>query len=149
MLRPWHVWSSFAACLALVAIALAWLSFHAIQLDRAEAVARRQVAVEDDVRLALWRMDSAMATLVAQESARPSFAYQPFYGQQLPAKGKSAQKASRLPSPLLTETTPLVRLHFEIDASGQLRSPRNPTGEEQKIAVPEFLSKREFLDSQL
>ncbi len=48
------------------------------RLDQAEAKARRQAAVEENVRLALWRMDSALAPLVAQESARPYFAYSSF-----------------------------------------------------------------------
>lgn len=148
MLRPWHVWSAFVACLALVALALGWLSYRAVQLDRAGAVARQQMAVEENARLALWRMDSAMATLVAQESARPYFVYQPFYGEQVSTRTRSAERKATIPSPLLTETTPLVRLHFQVDASGTMACPRVPTGRDKNLAVPRYLSNKDLLESQ-
>ena len=58
MKRPWHVWIAFAACLAVVLAAMAWISMTALQLDRAETAARRQAALEENVQLALWRIDS-------------------------------------------------------------------------------------------
>ncbi len=65
----------FAAALAVVLAALGWITLLAIERDRAEAQARRQAALEENVRLALWRMDSAIAPLVAAENARPPHAY--------------------------------------------------------------------------
>lgn len=149
MNRPWHVWLAFAICLAVVAVALALLTHGAIKLDAAEAIARRQVAVEENARLALWRMDSAMATLVAQESARPYFAYQPFYGERIPTASKTAAHERTTPSPLLTEETPLVRLHFQMDANGNISSPRAPTGPGKKLAVPRYLTPGDWAASEL
>jgi signal transduction histidine kinase len=60
-----------------VLAALGWVTLLAIERDRAEAHARRQAALEENVRLALWRMDSAMAPLVAAENARPPESYMP------------------------------------------------------------------------
>src|SRR5262249_2164710 len=78
MNRPWQIWIGFAAALTVVAAGVGWLSFRALESDSAEAAARRQAALEEDVRVALWRMDSLMSTFVAQESARGADAWQPF-----------------------------------------------------------------------
>lgn len=75
MKRSRYLWIAFALCFCVAAAAMAWISAAALQLDRAEKAARRQAAVEENVRLALWRMDSALAALVARENARPYFAY--------------------------------------------------------------------------
>ena len=79
MRRPWHIWIAFAFCLAVVLAAMGWISLAALRLDRAEVQARRQAALEENVRLALWRMDSALAPLVAQESARPYYSYRTLF----------------------------------------------------------------------
>lgn len=72
MRRPWQIWLAFGICLAAVFLATAWLSYKALQSDRAEQLARNQAALEENARLALWRMDSYMAPLVAQENAELS-----------------------------------------------------------------------------
>ena len=149
MLRPLHVWSAFVACLAMVAIALGWLTYRAVQLERAEAVAREQMAIEENARLALWRMDTTMATLVAQESARPYFAYQPFYGERISTHSKTADHEPSMPSPLMVEETPLVRLHFQVDARGHVTSPRAPAGPSKQLAVPRYLTPEVFAESVL
>ena len=66
MKRPWQIWLSFTTALALVAAAVGWLSLRALESDKAEAAGREQALVEENVRLALWRMDSLMAAFVAQ-----------------------------------------------------------------------------------
>jgi len=75
MHRPWLIWLPFVACLAVVLSAMGWVSLEAWRLDRAEVEARRLAALEENVQLALWRMDSLLAPVVAQESARPAAAY--------------------------------------------------------------------------
>lgn len=140
MQRPSQIWSVFIACLAIVAMALGWLTYRATKLDRAEAIGRRMMAVEENARLTLWRMDSAMATLVAQESARPFYAYQPFVGEKLPAKSKGEFRGAITPSPLMVEATPLIRLHFQLDEAGNISSPRLPLGRDKDRAVPKLLS---------
>jgi signal transduction histidine kinase len=68
-MKPLHAWIAFAVCLAVAAAGLAALTHRALEADRAEAAARHEAAVEENVRLALWRIDSTLAALVARETA--------------------------------------------------------------------------------
>jgi signal transduction histidine kinase len=68
-MKPLHAWIAFAACLAVAAAGLAALTHRALEADRAEAATRHEAAVEESVRLALWRIDSTLAALVARETA--------------------------------------------------------------------------------
>ncbi len=56
------------ACLLVVTAAVGWLSFRALESEQAEATARAAGALEENARLALWRIDSAVAPLIAQET---------------------------------------------------------------------------------
>jgi signal transduction histidine kinase len=78
------------AAVALLGV-MGWLSATVGRLERAERVGREQAAVEESVRLALWRMDSLVAPFLVQE-------------------------ASLLPRP-----SPYVRLRFEWPADGRPR----------------------------
>ena len=138
MQRPWHIAAAFGASLVLLLAATAWMSWTTLRLDRAEAEARAQAALEENIRLALWRMDSALAPLIAQERARPYFVYTAFY----PAEAAYARMFSDLelgevliPSPLLTPPAPYVLLHFQLDEAGAATSPEVPTGRLQKPAL--------------
>jgi len=137
MMRPWHTWALFGLCLAVVLAAMGWISWTVVKLDRAECEARRQAAVEEEVRLALWRMDSALAPLIARESARPYFVYTPFYPADRAYTRMFAQIQSGevlVPSPLLTQTSPHVLLHFQFDAEKTLTSPQVPAGNMRDLA---------------
>ena len=74
-----YTWIGFGLCAATVLAAMTWVTAVALRLDRAQTEARRQAAVEEAARLALWRMDAAMTAIVAKESAWPYFAYTSFY----------------------------------------------------------------------
>jgi len=127
MFRSWIIWLAFGGCLAAVIAAVGWLSFKALEADNAEAVAGRQAALEDVGRLALWRMDSAVAPLIAQESSRPFSAYKPFQAIERSAADSGKGKGSReeaVPSPILIELPSVVRLHFQIGPDGRFSSPR-------------------------
>jgi len=142
MFRPSIIWLSFGVCLAVVVAAVGWLSFRALEADDAEVAARHQAALEENVQLALWRMDSAMAPLVAQESARPYFTYESFYSIARPAaptKGKP-QTEARVASPLLVECPPEVLLHFQIGPNNRFSSPRVPDPAMKTRAIPHYLS---------
>jgi len=131
MNRPWFTWTLFAACLAVVVAAMGWTSLTVLRLDAAEASARRQAALEENVRLALWRMDSALAPLLAQESARPYFVYRTYLPADrayAPVFRRNTEPAAMLPSPLLKDTSPLVRVHFQYEPDGRLTSPQVPSG---------------------
>jgi signal transduction histidine kinase len=142
-MRPWQIWSAFVGCLLIVVAAVGWLSFRALEADNAEVLARQRATVEENSRLALWRMDSALAPLVAEESARPYYMYEPFYsvervvGRALPGK---ADRAVTLPSPLLSELPPQVLLHFQIGPTQKFSSPRVLVGAMRQRAVPGYLS---------
>ena len=53
MKRSWQVWLGFAASLAVVLMALAWLTVNALSLEQAETRTRGQAELEERVRLAL------------------------------------------------------------------------------------------------
>jgi signal transduction histidine kinase len=118
----------FAACLAVVLGGLGWVSVTALQRDRAEITARAQAEFEEDVRLVLWRMDSALAALLARESARPYIEYDAFYPT-------TSSDQEPVPSSLLLERPEHVRLHVEIDPTGALSSPQAPEGKQHDLAL--------------
>lgn len=141
MNRSFRTWLVFGACMALGLAGLVWISRMVVGLERREAQARGLAAQEERIRLALWRMDSALAPLVAQESSRPYFHFRARY----PANAAYAHMYDRpapgstmLPSPLLGGETPQVKLHFQVDPAGRFSSPQVP---EAGVAVaPERLA---------
>ncbi|GJM19912.1 MAG: hypothetical protein DHS20C14_21250 [Phycisphaeraceae bacterium] len=130
-------WLVYAACVALLANGLGWVSWQVIRLERAEVRARAENERQDAERLALWRMDSLVSPLIAREAARPYFHYRAF----VPA-GRTYERAWQpapdgaplVPSPLLSEPQAsgdpfarIVRLHFLIDPDGIVTSPEAPS----------------------
>jgi signal transduction histidine kinase len=82
-------------------------------------------------------MDSFLAPLIAQESARPYFHYTPFY----PAERAYTRMFAKIepdevliPSPLLTFESPYIHLHFQIDSSQNYASPQTPEGNMRDLA---------------
>ncbi|MFW6170892.1 MAG: sensor histidine kinase [Planctomycetota bacterium] len=127
----WHVWTAFLVCLAIGVIGMTWLTVRAIELERAEAEARRAAArarqrneLQERIATALWRMDWMLTPLIAQEATRPSFIYRPFLESPVGGSGKSVQ--STVASPLLTQPDH-VRLNFEVSADNAWRSPQIPS----------------------
>jgi signal transduction histidine kinase len=165
MRRPWHIWIAFALCLVVVLTAMGWISLATLRLDRAEVEARHQAALEENVRLALWRLDSTLAPLLAQESARPYFSYGALFPADLangrifnrnPEGGKTAHAPPPItlvpgseggllpagmlvPSPLLKQTSPHILVHFQFEPDGRLTSPQVPSEANFKLAVPEHV----------
>ena len=137
MRRPWHIWLVFVVCLAVALGAMGWISVTALRLDRTEAEVQRDAALEENVRLALWRMDAALAPIIARENARSRSEYSAFYpAQQAYSKMfTEIQKGEVLvPSPLLAGPGPLIRLHFQFGPDGVLSSPQAPAGNMQDLA---------------
>ncbi len=104
--RSWLIWSVLAGCAVLVIGAMAVLTrnVRATQQERTRAEAR--ATLEEQTRLALWRMDAAGAAILLQENQRP------------PADYKPGNPSASLP----TKPDPWVKLHFEA-RSGMLESP--------------------------
>ncbi|GMV96769.1 MAG: hypothetical protein AMXMBFR83_11290 [Phycisphaerae bacterium] len=137
MIRPLHTWILFGLCVVLAATAMGWVSWTALRLDRAESLARRQAEFEENVRLALWRMDSKLAPLIAQESGRPYFFYATFYPAERSYNCMSdtiQPDETPVPSPLLWFSAPQIVIHFQIDPSGAVASPQMPEGQMKWIA---------------
>jgi signal transduction histidine kinase len=142
MKRLWLVWLIFGLCVALAAAAMVRLGATAIALERAEAKARRHALFEENVQLALWRMDSALAPIMAEESARPYFAFSPLYPAERAFTNMFAeiQKGDVLvPSPLLTFSSPQIRLHFQYGPDGRLSSPQVPAGNMRDLAEARYV----------
>jgi len=133
MKRPWQVWTIYGLCLAAVLPALAWLTFTTLGVERDELASRRRAQREEQIRLALWRMDTKLTPLVAQEAARPFDTFGPF----LPAVGASdsSPTAGLIPSPLLTQTSDHVLLHFVVDDAGAWTSPQLPNEALEPLAM--------------
>ncbi len=146
MKRSWGVWIAFGACLAVVLAAMGWISLKALGLERAEIEARRQAGaarrralLEQDVQLALYRMEFIATPLVAAESARPFSAYRGFVGVESSMYG-SGLSAPLAVSPLVSQDWPDVLLHFQFEPDGRLTAPRVPEPARRSWVVPEHLS---------
>lgn len=91
-----------AGFLLLLLSAVGWVSLTVLDLQRSERTMRAQATVEENVRLALWRMDSAIAPIIAREGMLPAT---DFLGPMVPGE--------------------FVRLNFQFDPAGALSSPQS------------------------
>jgi hypothetical protein len=136
--EPSPRWTRFVVVgVLLVAGALAWITWQALRLEVREQRAQTQAKFQESLRLALWRMDSAMTPIIAREAARPYFEYQPFYPADR-AMRSLREPATRddilVPSQLLGTKDPVIRLHFEVASGGAISSPQAPQGWSRAIA---------------
>jgi signal transduction histidine kinase len=69
--KPLHVWAAFGAGLLVVIAAAAAGTSMVLDVERSEREARALATLEENTRLALWRMDSVLMPLVAEEASRP------------------------------------------------------------------------------
>src|SRR5687767_5170971 len=133
MKRPWQCWCLYVLGVLIVAGTMGWLTIEALQLDRAEASARRQAELEENIGRALWRMDVRLMPLIAKEAARPYFVYQPFYLPPQPPGVRTPPVMS--PSPLLTERPEFILLNFQVDSANQWTSAQLPAPEQKQQAI--------------
>ena len=64
------VWAALTVCAALVVGAMAWLTTHVLDSKREQSLAEARAALEEQTRLALWRMDAAGSAIVLRENQR-------------------------------------------------------------------------------
>jgi signal transduction histidine kinase len=64
------VWAALAVCAALVIGAMAWLTRNVLDSKREQAQAEARAALEEQTRLALWRMDAFGTAIVLRENQR-------------------------------------------------------------------------------
>ena len=138
MTRPLHIRLVFAACLLVLLAAMAAVSVTTLRLDRAQMQAGQQAETEEKVRLALWRMDSLLTSIMVEESARPFSAWESFsHNEPALTKGYAPIEPGEVlsPSPLLAYSSSNVLLHFQLNPEGQLTSPQVPLGAERAPAL--------------
>ncbi|MDP6380367.1 MAG: sensor histidine kinase, partial [Phycisphaerae bacterium] len=150
MRRPWQIWLVFGLGLSVVLAAVGWISIEALRLDRAQAEARQQAVLEESVRLALWRMESTFAPLLAGESVRPYFVYSAFYPAER-AYTRMFAEIKRgevlLPSPLLADTSEYILVHFQFGPDGGLTSPSVPAGNMRDLGESRGYTTREKIEA--
>jgi signal transduction histidine kinase len=113
---------------ALVLSGLGWLTATALRLERDGQLAQAQAQEFEKLRLALWRLDSTLAPVLAREDSRPFQDYSEMFAPValLQADGTSLSPGRVFePSPLLTDELPdWMLLHFQVDAQGNWKSPQ-------------------------
>ncbi len=83
--RAW-TWLGFAAVVGLLIAAVGALTVVALRADERERRERARAERAAEVRLALWRIDSALQPLLAREGARPPSYYLSSQVPQAPAR---------------------------------------------------------------
>ncbi|GIK18799.1 MAG: sensor histidine kinase [Leptolyngbya sp. PLA2] len=144
-------WVVYAVCVLLVIDGLGWVTWQMVRLERREAEAQRHARQQESIRLALWRMDSLLAPIIAAEAARPYFQYRAFY----PAERAYTRMWEEVlpgevlvPSPLLTGPAAPILLHFEVSDNGWLVSPQVPTGNMRDQAEAAYVPAAQVLDAE-
>ena len=142
MKRTAQLWLAFIVCVAAVLAAMGWVSLTVLRLERANREAQENAALEETVRLALWRMDSMLSPLIIEESARPYFEYASFNppGVTHPEQAVFRAGENILPSPLLSRAPSNVMVYFNgaYDAKKSadlLTSPQVPPADLRRFAV--------------
>ncbi|HTI70032.1 MAG TPA: HAMP domain-containing sensor histidine kinase [Candidatus Limnocylindria bacterium] len=128
MKKVYETWVTFVACAAVLLTAMIWLSSYVLQFDSVQRQAKVEADREEKVRLALWRMDSTLALIVAEENIRPVEDYAP---TPPGAPSRDLQNQRRmgtpwLPAALRSVNPTNISLHFEFGSDNVLRSPDAP-----------------------
>jgi len=120
---------------------MGWLTVKAIELDRAESLARRQAELEEAVGRALWRMDVKLMPHLAREAARPHAVYSSLL-TATDAQGRSSGMPQL--SPLLTDRSEFVWVNYQVEPGDVWSSPQAPNESIQKIVCPQGVSPQEI-----
>jgi len=136
-------WIGYALAVTVVLAAMGWFTATVRSGLAVERRAERAAFADETARLALWRMDSRLATVIAREAGRPYLAYNAFY-PAAGALGKGLANYSQgeviVPSPLLGLETEEVLLHVQYGTDGEATSPQVPVGDLRQAAVPALCS---------
>jgi signal transduction histidine kinase len=112
--RPLLVAFAFAVSALALFGALARITAMTLALERSEAAALQRATQEENVRIALWRLDATLTGLIALENTRPA------------ARFRSASEPAGLPREL-------VHARFEVGADRGLRA-------EPALAAPRWVA---------
>ena len=140
-------WLGYALAVAMVVGAMGWFTSTVRAGQGAERRAERAAFADDTARLALWRLDSRLASVLAREAGRPYLAYNAFY----PATGALDKTYDNfkqgdviVPSPLLGLDQEEVLLHVQYASDGAVTSPQVPMGNLRLAAVPGICSAQQL-----
>jgi signal transduction histidine kinase len=122
MKRPWQVWLLFAVCVLGALAGMAWLTREAVRADQRRRWAESDAEFEQRVSLALWRIDTKLAPIIAEEVIRPPTDYRP-----------------TIDGPV--ELPPYVLLQFEVRPDGTWVSPQMPAAKSATLPLLGTLSK--------
>ena len=112
MNRPWQIWLAFALCAGLALAAMAWLTDEAVRADLYRATAVHQADLEQKISLVLWRMDTKLAPLIAEEVARPPSFYRGYSPEN--SLGPNQRDYEQELSSLSTDLPANVFLNFQL-----------------------------------
>ncbi|HTG35411.1 MAG TPA: HAMP domain-containing sensor histidine kinase [Thermoanaerobaculia bacterium] len=112
--RPLLVAAAFAVSALVLFGALARITAMTLALERSEAAALQRATQEENVRIALWRLDATLTGLIALENTRPA------------ARFRAASEPAGLPRGL-------VHARFEVGADRGLRA-------EPALAAPRWVA---------
>jgi signal transduction histidine kinase len=104
MNKPWIIWSFSALIALLVFGAMGMITQHTLGLEKERARAEAKAELEERIRLALWRMDTAASGILAEENNRPAWHF----------RDVDLRRAVQ-PTPLNLDVPENVRLHFEVN----------------------------------
>lgn len=119
---------SFAVVAALVAGGLGWATAAALRLEGEQLVQRGELDRANQLRIALWRLDSRIWPLLAREDSRPFHHYSAVAPVPLALHNSGDRAAAGTvlePSPLLSAELPSwMLLHFQTARASGWKSPQ-------------------------
>ena len=77
--RPSIVWLAFGICLGILLLVMGWVTTHTLRLEENRIAAESDRDLQENIRIALWRMESTAGTIVFAESARPAHQFKDFH----------------------------------------------------------------------
>ena len=112
MNRPWVRWCISGVIALLVFGAMGAITRHTLGLEKNAAQAEAKAELEGRIRIALWRMDTYAAGILAEENNRPAWHF----------RDVDMGSTTRL-TPLNVDVPDNVKLHFQI-SNGDLSTPQ-------------------------
>ncbi len=123
---------SFLIISGLVVGGLGWATAAALRLEQEQLAQRRQAKDDDNLRIAMWRLDGRITPILAREQSRPFDHYSTIFAPPLVFNNEGACMTAGTVlelSPLLSADLPdWMLLHFQINTRGW-ESPQVPSPE--------------------
>jgi hypothetical protein len=146
MKSPLIQWILFSVCSAVLLGAMGWTTSYLLSMEKVQAREVLEAERDDRLRLALWRADAYVSSLLIRENSRPIEHLRAFREAEQVYKGNLpySPDGMLLPSPLLTERPDYVKLYFTLSEGTELRSPQSPTGSQKDLALRYYNQPREL-----